>query len=181
MNLDAGKHQAIAAFEKIALLGGFLVGSVEDVAPIFLLVGGCLDVDGVETMATFGKKIKPNHITFEETIHKRYEVGTAGHVAGEGANSQIDLCGKDGEKSVVECNVRVEVHRPELGRHVKDIIGRQVYESVSTGYGRVETRDWKRTVSAQDENCALVGQCDALIERKSADIGGEERVGCDLL
>jgi hypothetical protein len=140
MNLDAGKHQAIAAFRKTALLGGFFVGSVEDVAPIFLLVSSCLDVDGVETVATFRKKIKPDHIAFEETIHERNEVGTAGHVAGEGANSQINLCGKDGEKSVVEGNVRVEVHRPKLGRHVKDVIGRQVYEGVSTGCGRVETR-----------------------------------------
>ena len=41
--------------------------------------------------------------------------------------------------------------------------------------------DRKRTVSAQDENCALVGQCDALIERKSADISSEEWVGSDLL
>jgi len=29
------------------LLGSFLMGCVEDVAPIFLLVGSCLDVDGV--------------------------------------------------------------------------------------------------------------------------------------
>lgn len=41
--------------------------------------------------------------------------------------------------------------------------------------------DRKRTVSAQDENCALVSQCDALIKRKSADISGEEWVGSDLL
>jgi len=118
MNLCAGKHQAICDIHKYNLLGSFFMGSVKYVAPIFLLVGSCLDVDSVETVAAFREKIKTDHVTLEETIHKRNEVGAGVDVAGEGSNSQIDLCRKDGEKAVVECNIRIKVHRPELRCHL---------------------------------------------------------------
>ena len=93
-------------------------------------------------MATFGEKIKANYIALEESIHKRSEVGALGQVAGEDSDSQVDLGRKDREKTVVERNVRVKVHRPKLGSHVEDIISRQVYGCVcvSTGEHRVETR-----------------------------------------
>jgi hypothetical protein len=112
---------------------------VEYVAPICLLVGSCLDIDSVETMAAFSEKIKSDHIALEESIHKRNEVGAAVDIAGEGSNSQIDLCRKDGEKTIVKCNDRIKVHRPELRCHLEDIISRQVYACVSTGGPRKET------------------------------------------
>ena len=42
------------------------MGSVEYVAPIYLLVDSCLDVDSVETMAAFREKIKTDHVALEE-------------------------------------------------------------------------------------------------------------------
>ena len=112
---------------RIDILGSFLVGSVLNIGTVFLLVGGGLDVEGIQAVATLGKKVKTNDVALEEGIHKWDKVGSASEVAGKGSDCQVDLCGKDGEQSVVEGNIGIKMHLPELGSHPEDIICVQVY------------------------------------------------------
>ena len=130
MNLD-GRHNVRdwtpLRKRRVDILGGFLPGSVEDIASIFLLVGGGLNVEGVQSVATLGKKVKTNGLALEEGVYKWCEIGTDVEVAGQSADCQVNLCGKDGEQSVVEGNVGIKMHIPELGSHLQDIIRGQVY------------------------------------------------------
>jgi hypothetical protein len=146
-----------------------------------LLVGGGLDVEGIQAVTTLGKKVKTNNVALEEGIHKWHEVGSAGKVTGKGADCQVDLCSKDGEQSVVEGDIGIKMHLPELRSHLEDIICGQVYRKRVSMMLLALTIERRLTVCTQDEDSPLVGEGNAFIERECTDICGEEGVCSNLL
>ncbi len=59
------------------LLGSLFMGSMEDIAAVFLLMGSCLDIDGIEAVTTLREKKETNDVAFEEGIYEWKEVGAA--------------------------------------------------------------------------------------------------------
>jgi hypothetical protein len=146
-----------------------------------LLVGSGLDVEGIQAVATLGKKVKANDVAREKGIHKWHEVGSAGEVTRKGADCQVDLCRKDGEQSVVEGDIRIKMHLPKLGSHLKDIVCGQVYGKRVSVVLSALTIERRLTVCTHDEDSPLIGKGNAFIERECTDICSEEGVGSNLL
>ena len=93
------------------------MGSVQNVAAIFLLVGGSLNVEGIQAVTTLGEKVNADSLTLQKRVDQWLEVRAVVEIAGECANGQVDLCGEDGEQAIIKRDDGIQMHFPELWGH----------------------------------------------------------------